>query len=109
MKKTIALILAVLLLCSGLLVGCSGNSSGDANSSPSATATESAGTPTESAEQVERDFDTFGKRSFQNLLSELLPQKMIRPFVDLTGIDPFKPIRSDKFPHKGAKKNCIME
>ncbi|AQX74116.1 hypothetical protein B1776_00750 [Dehalococcoides mccartyi] len=40
--------------------------------------------------RLQRDFDTFGKRSFQNLLSELLPQKMIRPFVDLTGIDPFK-------------------
>ena len=35
---------------------------------------------------LQRDFDTFGKRGFQNLLKELVPQKMILPLVKLSGI-----------------------
>jgi predicted Rossmann fold flavoprotein len=37
-------------------------------------------------QRLQRDFDAFPKRSFHNLLKELLPQKMIDPFVGLSGI-----------------------
>ncbi|HSJ58576.1 MAG TPA: NAD(P)/FAD-dependent oxidoreductase, partial [Anaerolineae bacterium] len=38
-----------------------------------------------------RDIDQFGKRTYSNLLKELLPRKMIDVFVDRTGIPPDKP------------------
>ncbi len=41
--------------------------------------------------RLQRDFDTFGKRGYHNILKELLPNKMIEPFVKLTGIPPHKP------------------
>jgi len=31
--------------------------------------------------RLQRDFDNFGKRSYQNILKELLPQKLIQPFL----------------------------
>ena len=37
-------------------------------------------------QRLQRDFDTFGKRSYQNILKELLPQKLIQPFLEMTGI-----------------------
>jgi predicted Rossmann fold flavoprotein len=40
--------------------------------------------------RLQRDFDTFGKRSFQNILKGLVPQKMILPMVKLSGILPDK-------------------
>lgn len=36
--------------------------------------------------RLQRDFDTFSKRTFGNLLRELLPNKLIEPFIRLTGI-----------------------
>jgi predicted Rossmann fold flavoprotein len=36
--------------------------------------------------RLQRDFDAYSKRSFQNILKELLPQKMIAPIVQLSGI-----------------------
>lgn len=36
--------------------------------------------------RLQRDFNTFSRRSFQNILKELLPQKMIAPIVKLSGI-----------------------
>jgi predicted Rossmann fold flavoprotein len=36
--------------------------------------------------RLQRDFDTFSKKAFQNILKELLPQKMIDPIVKLSGI-----------------------
>jgi predicted Rossmann fold flavoprotein len=41
--------------------------------------------------RLQRDFDAFSKRSFQNILKELLPQKMIHPVVSLSGIPADKP------------------
>jgi predicted flavoprotein YhiN len=41
-------------------------------------------------ERLQRDFDNFGKRSYHNILKELLPQKLIEPFIKMTGILPEK-------------------
>jgi predicted Rossmann fold flavoprotein len=40
--------------------------------------------------RLQRDFDSYPKRSFLNLLRELLPQKMIGPIAQLSGIAPEK-------------------
>ena len=37
-------------------------------------------------ERLQRDFDNYGKRSYHNILKELLPQKLILPFLEMTGI-----------------------
>lgn len=42
-------------------------------------------------QRLQRDFDTYGQRRYCNLLKGLLPQKMIDPFVAMTGIPPDKP------------------
>lgn len=42
-------------------------------------------------QRLQRDFDRYGKRSYRNILKGLLPQKMIDPFVEMTGIAPDKP------------------
>lgn len=42
-------------------------------------------------ERLQRDFDRFSRRKYRNILKELLPAKMIDPFVALTGIPPDKP------------------
>jgi predicted Rossmann fold flavoprotein len=41
--------------------------------------------------RLQRDFDAYSKRTFQNILKELLPRKMIGPFVELSGIPAEKP------------------
>jgi predicted Rossmann fold flavoprotein len=41
--------------------------------------------------RLQRDFDSFSKRSLQNILKEVLPQKMIDPIVKLSGIPAEKP------------------
>jgi hypothetical protein len=41
-------------------------------------------------ERLQREFDSFGKRSYRNILKELLPQKLIEPFIEMTGIPPEK-------------------
>ena len=40
--------------------------------------------------RLQRDFDSYGKRSYHNILKELLPQKLIAPFIEMTGIPPEK-------------------
>ena len=40
--------------------------------------------------QLQNDLDRHGKKSYRNILGELLPQKMIDPFVAITGIAPEK-------------------
>jgi predicted Rossmann fold flavoprotein len=40
-------------------------------------------------QRLQRDFDTFSKRTFQNILKELLPLKLIDPIARLSGI-PFE-------------------
>jgi len=37
-------------------------------------------------QRLQRDFDTYSKRSFRSILKGLLPQKMIDPFVTMSGI-----------------------
>jgi hypothetical protein len=41
-------------------------------------------------QRLQRDFDTFSKRGLRNILKGLLPQKMIEPFVAMSGIAPEK-------------------
>jgi len=41
-------------------------------------------------QRLQRDFDVHSKRSFRNILKGLLPQKMVGPFVEMTGILPDK-------------------
>jgi len=41
---------------------------------------------------LQRDFELHGKRSHRRILSELLPRKMVEPFVEMTGIPPDKPV-----------------
>jgi predicted flavoprotein YhiN len=36
--------------------------------------------------RLQRDFDRYGKRSYRRLLTGLLPQKMVGPFIELSGI-----------------------
>jgi len=37
-------------------------------------------------ERLQRDFDRLSRRSFRTILKGLLPQKMVDPFIELTGI-----------------------
>jgi hypothetical protein len=37
-------------------------------------------------QRLQRDFDRYGKRGYRNILKGLLPQKMVAPFVEMTGI-----------------------
>jgi predicted Rossmann fold flavoprotein len=41
--------------------------------------------------RLQKDFDACSKRSFRNILKELLPLKMIEPLVKLSAIEPQKP------------------
>ncbi|MFC1942234.1 NAD(P)/FAD-dependent oxidoreductase [Chloroflexota bacterium] len=41
-------------------------------------------------ERLQREFESHSKRSYRNILKELLPQKLIEPFVEMTGIPPDK-------------------
>jgi predicted flavoprotein YhiN len=41
--------------------------------------------------RLQRDFDLFGRRQFRRILTGLLPQKMIGPFVRLAGIPSDRP------------------
>ncbi len=41
-------------------------------------------------QRLQRDFDRYSKRSYRNILRGLLPQKLIDPFVEMTGIEPDK-------------------
>jgi hypothetical protein len=40
--------------------------------------------------RLQRDFDNYGKRNYRNILKELLPQKLIEPFIEMTDIPPEK-------------------
>lgn len=41
-------------------------------------------------ERLQRDFNSYSKRSYRNILKGLLPQKLVDPFVEMTGIPPDK-------------------
>jgi hypothetical protein len=40
--------------------------------------------------QLQNELDRHGKKSYRNILKELLPEKMVEPFTELTGIAPEK-------------------
>ena len=40
----------------------------------------------ELSERLQRDFNSYSKRSYRNLLKALLPQKLVEPFIEMTGI-----------------------
>lgn len=42
--------------------------------------------------RVQRDFSEFSRKIFKNSLNELLPQKLIPVFIELSGINPLKPV-----------------
>jgi predicted Rossmann fold flavoprotein len=42
--------------------------------------------------RVQRDFNEFVRKLYKNALDELLPQKLIPVIIDLSGIDPVKPV-----------------
>jgi hypothetical protein len=42
-------------------------------------------------DRLQRDFNQYGKRGYRRILAGLLPQKMIDPFIELTGIPAAKP------------------
>jgi hypothetical protein len=41
---------------------------------------------------LRHDFELHGKRSYRRILSELLPHKMVEPFIEMTGIPSDKPV-----------------
>jgi predicted Rossmann fold flavoprotein len=41
-------------------------------------------------QRLQRDFDTYNKRSYHRILDGLLPGKMVAPFVEMSGISPDK-------------------
>jgi predicted flavoprotein YhiN len=41
---------------------------------------------------LQQDFALYGKRSFKRIVSELLPRKMVEPFVEMMGIPSDKPV-----------------
>jgi len=41
-------------------------------------------------DRLQRDFNTLSQRSYRHLLKELLPLKLIEPFIEMTGIPPEK-------------------
>lgn len=49
-------------------------------------------TPETLDQRIQRDFEKFSRKQFKNALNELLPTKMIDTFIDLTFIDPEKPV-----------------
>ncbi|MFH1638912.1 MAG: NAD(P)/FAD-dependent oxidoreductase [Chloroflexota bacterium] len=50
--------------------------------------------------RLQRDFDTYGKRSYRHILKGLLPHKMIEYFVTLTGIPGDKPAHQISAPER---------
>lgn len=44
----------------------------------------------ELGKRLQRDLDRYSKRSYRHILKGLLPQKLIEPFVEMTGIPPDK-------------------
>ncbi|MFC2022644.1 NAD(P)/FAD-dependent oxidoreductase [Chloroflexota bacterium] len=48
-------------------------------------------TAAELRRRLQREFDHYGKRSYRHILAELLPRKLIAPFIEMTGIPPDRP------------------
>lgn len=43
-------------------------------------------------ERVQRDFEKYSRKQYKNSLDELLPQKLIPVVIELSAIDPYKPV-----------------
>lgn len=43
-------------------------------------------------ERVQRDFEKYSRKQYKNSLDELLPQKLIPVVIELSSIDPYKPV-----------------
>jgi predicted Rossmann fold flavoprotein len=56
-------------------------------------------------QRLQRDFDEFSKRTFQNILKGVLPQKMIDPVVKLSGI----PIEKPGSQIKGGERDILAK
>jgi predicted flavoprotein YhiN len=59
-------------------------------------------------ERLQQDFDRYSKRSYRNILKGLLSQKLVEPFVEMTGIPP------DKLGHQIASEErerllCLLK
>jgi predicted Rossmann fold flavoprotein len=55
--------------------------------------------------RIQRDLDQFGKRSCRRILAELVPHKMIDPFLAMAGIPPEKPAHQVN----AAERECIVD
>lgn len=44
--------------------------------------------------RITKDFNKYINKNFNNALNDILPQKLINPIVDLSGIDPYKKVNS---------------
>jgi len=40
--------------------------------------------------ELQRSFDGHGKRTYENIIKSFLPQKLVDPFIDMTGVPPDK-------------------
>ncbi|MBP2649833.1 MAG: hypothetical protein H6Q74_658 [Firmicutes bacterium] len=49
-------------------------------------------TPEQLDKRLQRDFTKFARKQFKNSLNELLPSSLINPIIDLSYIDPDKPV-----------------
>ena len=43
-------------------------------------------------ERIRQDFEKYSRKQFRNSLNDILPKKMIAPIINLSGIDPNKPV-----------------
>jgi hypothetical protein len=43
------------------------------------------------SEELQQTFSRHSKRTYQNIIKDFLPQKLIEPFVEITGVPPEKP------------------
>lgn len=63
-------------------------------------------------ERLLRDFDKYSRKLFKNSLNDLLPQKLIAVFINLSGIDPEKPChqisRSERLEIVKLLKNFVL-
>jgi predicted flavoprotein YhiN len=57
--------------------------------------------------RLQRDFDSFSKRSYKRILRGLLPGKMVAPFVVMTQVPPYKPAHQITAEERGRLLNSL--
>jgi len=60
-------------------------------------------------ERIQRDFKKYQNKLFKNSLDELLPQKFISVMIDLSGIDPLKPVNSITKLERKKLVDCLSD